>query len=165
MEESMVVMPVAAGDIFSNAPFDEKLKLESPFESYKNSLIDMGEEDFTKGRPHVAIDPSVRIERFKKEARDPETAVILLDFLLGYAMHEDPAGIMADVIKAEKELASENGRSLCVVASICGTDYDPQGYDDQKEKLERAGAIVMDNNAMAARMTAAIINSIREGEA
>jgi FdrA protein len=48
-----------------------------------------------------------------------------------------------------------------VVASICGTDYDPQGYDNQKEKLEKAGVIVMENNGMAARMAAAVINGLR----
>lgn len=161
MEESMTVMTNYVGDIFSNAPFEKKLMLESPFESRENSLIDMGEEDFTKGRPHVAIDPLVRLERFKKEARDSETAVILLDFLLGYSMHEDPAGIMAEVISKEKKLSAQDGRHLCVVASICGTDYDPQGYDNQKEKLEKAGVIVMENNGMAARMAAAVINGLR----
>ena len=59
-------------------------------------------EEFTLGRPHVAIDPALRMERFRQEARETETAVILMDFLLGYALCPDPAGMMAPLIREEK---------------------------------------------------------------
>ena len=70
--------------------------LPDPFTSIKNTVIDIGDETFTKGRAHVAIDPTARVTRFIKEARDEETAVIYLDFLLGYALHADPASVMAE---------------------------------------------------------------------
>ncbi len=123
-----------------------------------HTIIDIGGEEFTKGRPHAAIDPSVRVARFCKEAADPETGVILMDFLLGYGMHEDPAGIMADPVREVLEKAEMEGRKLYVVASICGTDLDPQDYNVQKRKLEEAGIVVTENNAEAAVMAAVLVS-------
>lgn len=156
-EEALSIVQKIIGCVYTNIDFSNECLLNNPFESYRNTIIDIGEEIFTRGRPHVAIDPTLRTARFVKEARDPETAVILLDFLLGYAVHENPAGIMAGVIREEKERAYREGRHLCVVASICGTDLDPQGYEAQKRTLLEAGVIVMDNNGTAARLAAEII--------
>ena len=120
-------------------------------------MVDIGAETFTLGKPHVAIDPTPRVERFRQEARDPETAVILMDFLLGYSLCEDPAGMMAVAIREEISRAAEDGRHLTVVASICGSDLDPQGLESQTEKLKQAGVLVLPNNGEASRLAALII--------
>ncbi len=161
-EETLILMEQKLGRIYANMAFDKENMLPNPFESKYNTIIDIGDEDFTHGRPHVAIDPTVRVDRFIKEARDKETAVVLMDFLLGYALHEDPAGVMAETIKTEKKLAAAHGRYLSVIASICGSDMDPQNYDEQKKKLQDAGVIVMDNNGAAARMAASVIEFQKE---
>lgn len=161
-EETLSLAEDKLGPLYSNIAFRPEYSLSDPHFSCKDCVIDIGAETFTIGRPHVAIDPAPRIERFLQEARDPETAVILMDVLLGYALCEDPAGMMAEVIRQGKAEAAADGRSLCVVASICGSDLDPQGFDLQKERLEECGVIVMENNAAASRLAAAIVAKRRE---
>ena len=148
--------------MYGNIAFTEDRMLEDPFVSKGDSMIDIGAEIFTLGRPHAAIDPAPRISRFLQEAKDPETAVILMDFLLGYSLCEDPAGLMAPAIREGIELAEKEGRHLTVIASLCGSDLDPQGLDDQAAKLREAGVTVMDNNGEAARLAAAVIRKRRE---
>ena len=85
-----------------------------------------------------------------------------MDFLLGYALCEDPAGMMTDAIKRGKAEAEAQGRHLCVIASICGSDLDPQNFDIQKKKLEDCGVIVMENNGAASRLASSVIAIRRE---
>jgi hypothetical protein len=102
------------------------------------------------------IDFRFRQERLLKEASDPETAVILLDIVLGYGSHPDPAGEIAPTIRQAKEIAKKDGRYLSVVASICGTRGDPQNLVEQERKLRGVGVVLMPSNAQAARMAALI---------
>jgi FdrA protein len=48
------------------------------------------------------------------------------------------------------------GRGLSIVASVTGTERDPQPRAAQVAALRRAGALVMDSNAQAARLAARI---------
>ncbi len=159
-DEAQIIWAKKSGKLYSNVAFNKELMLENPFESFENTIIDIGDEIFTNGRAHVAIDPTARVNRFIKEARDKETAVIYLDFLLGYALHPDPAAVMAEAIKNEKELAKNEGRNLTVIATICGSDVDPQGYDDQKQKLIDAGVIIAETNEGAVNIGIEIINNL-----
>lgn len=93
---------------------------------------------------------------------DPTVAVILQDFLLGYGCHPDPAGMMAKPIAEAIAVAQRNGRRLTVIASICGSEFDPQEYSAQKQKLLEAGVLVMPSNAQAARLAGTIIASLTE---
>ena len=161
-EETLTLAQMRLGPIYGNIAFSPKYILEDPFHSKEDCLIDIGAEAFTQGKPHVAIDPTPRISRFVQEARDPGTAVILMDFLLGYALCEDPAGMMAPVIRDEIQRAKEEGRSLCVVASVCGSDLDPQNLTVQEQILRDAGVIVLENNGAAARFAALTIRARRE---
>ncbi len=156
-EEAMLIMRQRIGNIYSNAPLNPDTMLDDPFVSREHSMIDIGGEEFTRGKPHAAIDPSPRLERFAIEAKDPSVAMILMDFLLGYGCNADPAGMMADTIFNAIAEAKQAGRHLTVVATICGSDLDPQVFSEQKNKLIQAGAIVMDSNASAARLSAGII--------
>jgi FdrA protein len=114
-------------------------------------VVDLGEDVFTLGRPHPMIDGRVRREWIDKEGRDAGTAVLLLDVVLGYGAHPDPAGELLPAIRAVRER-----RPLAIVASVCGTDADPQPRRAQIDRLLDAGVIVMDSNAQAARLAAAI---------
>ncbi len=118
--------------------------------------MDLGEDVFTLGRPHPMIDGRVRREWIDKEGRDAGTAVLLLDVVLGYGAHRDPAGEILPAIRAVRER-----RPLAVVASVCGTDADPQSRTAQVDRLRRAGVIVMESNAQAARLAAAIARRAR----
>jgi hypothetical protein len=118
----------------------------------------MGAEEFVEGRPHPMIDPTLRKQRIIQEAKDPETAVILLDIVLGYGSHPDPAGSLTSSIKHAKELVENQGRSLPIVASLIGTELDPQDIKEQQKKLEEAGVTVYPSNAQATLMAALIAN-------
>ena len=161
-DETQILWRKNMGELYSNVAFDKNLMLPDPFTSIKNTVIDIGDETFTKGRAHVAIDPTARVNRFIKEARDPETAVIYLDFLLGYALHADPASVMAEVIAEEKKRAKAEGRHLCVIATICGSDMDPQNFEKQAQILKDVGVILVDTNSMAAELAMDIIRKTEE---
>ena len=161
-DETQILWRKSAGEIYSNVALDKKFMLPDPFSSIKNTVIDIGDETFTKGRAHVAIDPTARVNRFVKEARDPETAVIYLDFLLGYALHPDPASVMSKVICEEKERAKKEGRNLTVIATICGSDLDPQDFDKQAEILRKSGVIIADTNVKAVNLAMKIIKGTED---
>jgi FdrA protein len=139
-------------DIYSNTPLEKDGLLANVEVSEKNTILDLGDDYFTNGRPHPMIDPRLRLERIKKEALDRETAVILLDVVLGYGSNEDMAGEVAtNIEKINKELKAE-GRTVSYVASVCGTDEDIQNRSEQIEKLQNAGVLVMPSNAQAVRL-------------
>ena len=146
-----------AGPVLSNAPLAPANRLADATRSQGHTAIDLGEEEFTVGRPHPMIDNDLRIRRLLQEARDPEVAVMALDVVLGYGAHPDPAAELGPAIRQARQLAADAGRTLAVVASITGTDQDPQGLSRQVEALRAAGAIVCDSNAAAARLTAMMI--------
>ncbi len=146
------------GMIYSNAPIQRIKQLQDSFKSEKHSIIDLGEEEFTKGRPHPMIDPTLRKFRILEEARDPEVGVLLLDFVLGYGANPDPVGAVLDEIKQAKEIAQKNGHYLSIVAHVCGTKNDVQGYDQSISKLNSAGCIVMPTNSLAAIASAVVIS-------
>ncbi len=146
-----------AGPVLSNAPLAPASRLAGSTRSQGHTAIDLGEEEFTVGRPHPMIDNDLRIRRLLQEARDPEVAVIVLDVVLGYGAHPDPAAELGPAIRQARQLAAAAARTLVVVAAVTGTGQDPQDLNRQVEALRAAGAIVCDSNAAAARLTAMIV--------
>ncbi len=144
--------------VFSNAPLDQAKQLPDSNRSQGHSAVDLGEEEFTVGRLHPMIDNDLRIRRLLQEARDPQVGVILLDVVIGYGAHPDPAGELAAAVRKGRTVAAEAGRELVFVASVTGTEEDPQGLTRQVQTLEEAGIIVCQSNAAAARLCAAIVS-------
>jgi FdrA protein len=140
----------------SNAPLKHEDRLTDSLRSLQHSCVDLGEEEFTVGRPHPMIDNDLRIRRLLQEARDPEVAVIMLDVVIGYGAHPDPASELGPAIRQAKQLAN---RELIVVASVTGTEQDPQRLSAQVTALQSAGVIVCDSNAAAAKLVAMIVKS------
>ncbi|NIM92882.1 MAG: acyl-CoA synthetase FdrA [Anaerolineales bacterium] len=136
--------------IRSNAPLDPQNELAQIDKSQGHTVIDMGDDKFTLGRPHPMIDSTIRNQRILVEGQDPTVAVILLDIILGYNAAIDPAGELLDSIREAKHTKKEQGGELTVVASICGTDRDPQGIDHQRTLLENADVHVFQSNMKAA---------------
>jgi succinyl-CoA synthetase alpha subunit len=101
--------------VYSNSPIDRAFKLKHPDNSIENSIVDMGDEYYMVGRPHPMIDGSQRALRILKEARDPEVAVILLDFILGYNASRDPVGELAEAIQEAGKFADKQGDRKSVV--------------------------------------------------
>ncbi len=156
-DEAMKMLGKEGYRIYSNVPLSPDLKLKNIHKSLKHTCVDLGDDDFTVGKPHPMIDPATRVERLSKEAADPEVAIVLMDFVLGYGSNIDPAGEMIESIKNAKNIMEESNRYLCVIGYICGTDRDPQNYKSQSEKLEKAGVILMPSNAQAVKLCSLIL--------
>jgi FdrA protein len=139
---------------------EAKLVLRSSLgakEAKRHEIVDLGDDEYTVGRPHPMIDPRLRNEHLAAAARDPSTAVILLDVVLGYGAHADPAGALAGAIEAAREEADRERRRFAVVASVCGTTSDPQDLDAQEGRLAEAGVLLAPSNAQAAALAAQIV--------
>jgi len=145
------------GEVYSNIATDPRLRLVDSTRSQGHTVVDLGEDEFTVGRPHPMIDNDLRIRRLMQEAADPEVAVILLDVVLGYGAHPDPASELGAAVRRAREQAADAGRELIVVASVTGTKDDPQGLDRQVQLLEDAGVVVCNCNAAAARLAEFIV--------
>ena len=130
--------------------------LEDVWRSRAHTLVDLGDDVFTRGRPHPMIDHRLRNERIAKEARDPETAVILLDVVIGYGAHVDPASEIAPTVREAIAQALAVGRRLTVVGFVCGTAADPQSLTAQEAALREAGMVLTQSNAQAVRLAARI---------
>jgi succinyl-CoA synthetase alpha subunit len=144
--------------VYSNAPLPGGTALPDSTKSHQHTAVDLGEEEFTVGRPHPMIDNDLRIRRLLQEAHDPEVAVIMLDVVLGYGAHPDPALELGKAVEEALKLARGEGRELLVVASVTGTEDDPQSLSKTTSTLERAGVIVCDSNSTAAHLTALLVS-------
>lgn len=161
--QAQQVMKEGDVKVHSNAPLAGMEPLGDQGASEGNTLIDMGADEFTIGMPHPMIDATQRRKRIGDEARDSEVAILLLDIVLGYNASGDPAGDLAKAISAAKELAGSENRHLTVVASVCGTDQDPQGIDEQESTLREAGAILFASNAQASQFALRLHKRLCEG--
>jgi FdrA protein len=150
--EALVLLRRYLGSIWSNTPLRPEEALDPVTRSREHTILDLGGDEFTWGRLHPMIDPALRVQRMEQEASDPSVAILLLDVVLGYGAHPDPAAVYAPVIRRLRAQAGTAGRHLCVIASVCGTDADPQNAAAQREALVEAGALVEDSNARAVRV-------------
>ena len=149
--EAQVLWAQAGLQVWSNVPLDKSLALPDPKRSSRgHTALDLGDDQFTVGRPHPMIDQATRIERLLKEAADPEVRVIVLDVVLGWGAHADPAGELAPVITQARRLAHRSGRTLAVIGFVCGTELDSQGLARQEATLREAGMVLAGNSANAA---------------
>ncbi len=155
-DEAIVLLNDIVGEVYSNVPLKPGLRLQDLSKGYRHSCIDLGDDYFTKGRPHPMISPEIRNRYIMSEAEDPEVAVLLLDIVLGYGAHMNMAGAMAESIRAAKHKADTRGQYLSAVASVCGTMRDPQDFASQVDQLTKAGVVVMPSNAQAARFATRI---------
>ncbi len=130
---SAVVSPLA-----SNVSFPGVEPLPDPSRSRGHTVLDLGADAFTVGRPHPMIDQDLTLRRLRREAADPETGLIVLDVVLGEGAHADPAAELGPAISGA--LAGRD--DLEIAALVVGTDEDPQDLAAQRERLEAAGARV-----------------------
>lgn len=147
--ESLVVLSRALGPVWSNTPLEKDLAVPAPPSSHV--CLDLGEEEYTRGRPHPMIDPEARLEHLREQGADPEVAAIVLDVVLGYGSHPDPAGELAG--ECARITASGGPR---IVVYVLGTEGDPQGLDAQRRAFGEAGCVVTETAARASFAAAAI---------
>jgi FdrA protein len=148
--ESLVILTRLLGPVWSNTPLNHAYEVPAPDSSHV--CLDLGEEEYTKGRPHPMIDPGARIDWIRQEGSRADVAVVLIDVVLGHGSHPDPAGELAPVC----EEIRAGGAGPAVVAYVLGTDADPQGFAGQVARMEAAGCVVTATAARASLAAAAI---------
>ena len=148
--EAMTTASRHIGPVFSNTPLEAGWALPAPPDGHM--CLDMGEEEFTVGRPHPMIDPEARLELLRDQTFDPTVAAVLLDVVIGDGAHPDPAAMLAP---AAAEIV-ESGAA--VVVYVLGTGRDPQNFEQQRSIMSEAGCIVAETNARAALAAAALVN-------
>ncbi|HWB46870.1 MAG TPA: acyl-CoA synthetase FdrA [Hyphomicrobiaceae bacterium] len=157
--EAQVIWRRSGVAAYSNAPLDAQHRLPDGAPSREHTAIDLGSDEFTVGRPHPMIDPAMRIARLLQEAADPAVAAIVLDVVLGYGSHEDPAGALAPGIRQARDIAARAGRHLPVIAFVCGTEEDPQRLSAQEAKLRSEGVVLAPGSTAAAKLAAAVVGA------
>lgn len=155
--EAVLLLSERVGHVYSNTSTDPGNCLENIWASKAHTVVDLGDPLLTRGRPHPMIDHRLRGERILHEARDPEVAVILLDVVLGYGAHMNPAGAITSVIEEAGQMAQRANRPLLFVGSVCGTPADPQDSLRQRAILADAGVLLGSSNAGAVRIAAELV--------
>lgn len=148
--------------VWANSPLNHDNKMANSLVSQEHSIIDLGEDEFTVGRLHPMMDNELRIRRLYEEAKDPEVAVIMLDVVIGYGSHADPASEIAPAIKKCLDDAKRANRHLEIVCVVTGTDEDPQDFNSQVRQLKAAGAWVDPSNEVVVRRIGRILRALAE---
>lgn len=149
--EAQAILLQAGQAVSSNAPVPGAAALtEVPT---GHCLIDLGDDAYTRGRPHPMIEPSVRSAPLADACRDATVGAILADVVIGHGAHADPAGEFIG------SLESAGPDRPLVLASVTGTDNDPQNRSKQIERLRDAGVIVAPTNADAAAFAASLVQA------
>ena len=141
--EAQVLFLAANQPVQSNAPIPGVQSVSDGYTGH--TILDLGDDHYTKGKPHPMIDPSVRDDMFVAALNDENAGVVLLDVVIGYGAHEDPAGHLARLLETRSGTSEP-----AVIASVTGTEADPQVRSAQMAKLHAAGVHVAPTNADAA---------------
>jgi len=157
-DEAQLAMKNKIGNIYSNTPLHIDFKLKDVWKSKEHTILDLGDDEFTAGRPHPMIDFSLRNKRIIEESKDKDVAIILLDVVLGYGANMQPDEELVPAISQAKEI-SPNIQFIC---SITGTDKDPQNLNKVKTALEKIGVIVMPSNIAASNLCLNIIQLLKK---
>lgn len=160
--EAQFLLEDYVGRVWANAPINKENKLKDSLTSEEHSIVDLGEDEFTVGRLHPMMDNEMRIRRLLEESKDPEVAVIMLDVVIGFGSHPDPASELGPAVAKAKAEAEKAGRYLEVVVVATGTDEDPQNLDNQIEQMRAAGAWVSSSNEEVIRYAGSILRALNE---
>jgi len=155
--EAQMLWRLAGLRVHSNVPLDKTLAWRAGAKGQTHVALDLGSDEYTLGRPHPMIDPTERLAAIARAAKDPTVAVLLLDVVLGFGAHADPAGVLVPAIRAAQATAKRNGRVLPIVCFVCGTEADPQKRSQQEATLRQAGAILTASSTRAAWLAAALV--------
>ena len=139
--------------VFSNIAHEADEKYDGT-QVKADLFLDMGDDEFTVGRAHPMIDPSIRNDRVLAEATNENVGVVLFDVVLGYGAARDPLDGLTQAIETAQAAVKEQGRHVIFLAHVLGTDSDPQSRAAVVDALRKLGVIVAATNAQAARLCA-----------
>ena len=125
-----------------------------------HQIIDLGDDFYTVGRPHPMIDPALRNQLITDLGSQPQVRVLLVDVVIGYGATADPAASLALAWqKACAVRASE--QPLFAIATVTGTERDPQCRSLQIATLEDAGIAVVNSLPEATLLAAELIRPVQ----
>jgi len=153
--EAVVVLEERLGPVGSNVHHDPSRGIgpgDDP--GGVHTVLDLGDDELTAGRPHPMIDPAAVADRVTAAADGDGPGVVLLDVVLGHGAHPDPAAVLTPTLVAAR------AAGIATVVTLLGTDGDPQGLDRQARALADAGAVVHRSNARAAEDAAAAVTEV-----
>lgn len=160
-QEAWNILHLAGLDVCSNVAAEKTKKIHPEAADTGHVVWDLGDDAFTVGKPHPMIEPSLRDSRVTEAGEDPTVGVILADCVIGYGAHENPAASLAEAaIRAETAAQEAGRRPPIIVASVTGTDQDPQNLHHQRKILEVAGVVVAPSNATAVKW---VVNWMKGG--
>lgn len=143
--------------LYSNLSKEQQYRLSDPTKSYQHTIIDLGEDEYTVGRPHPMIDNTFRCQRLLQEANDPETAVILFDLVLGYGSQLDILSLFIPTLQQAIQQMDLQQRNIAFVSHICGTTDDPQNLLHIAQELTKIGVHCALSNETAALLAVALL--------
>ncbi len=134
---------------------DHPLAFDGGVEGSAHLVIDAGADFYTVGKPHPMIDQTLRCQMIRAVFADPKVSLLLLDLVLGDGAHPDPAPELTETIFQARQ--QRGLHPLLVIASVSGTDLDPQDLKRQILLLTSAGVQVPASSARAAKLAAAVM--------
>jgi len=146
--EAVTILRPALGGIGGNAGDTQRTSSSGTGgHAGGHAIFDLGEEEYTQGRPHPMVDLGTRLGMLEQAAADERVGCVLLDVVIGHGAHDDPAAGLAPALE-------RLGAGRVVIAHVCGTAGDPQDAARQEATLRSAGVVVAPTNATAARLAA-----------
>lgn len=143
-EAELIVQPLLGEVVYGD---------ETAIDRSRHCILDLGDDQYTQGRPHPMIDPLPRSELLSRKGGN--AGVVLFDLVLGRCSHPDPAEPLAAAMHG---LRTRLGQATPVfVGAIVGTEGDRQNIAQQQATLRDAGAIVLPDNAQASRLAAVLL--------
>lgn len=127
------------------------------FDAAGHQIIDLGDDFYTVGRPHPMIDPALRNQLITQLATTPDVRVLLLDVVIGYGATDDPASSLAQVYQ-QASAGRESHQPLFAIATVTGTEQDPQCRSIQIATLEDAGITVVSSLPEAVLLASELVN-------
>ena len=155
--EAQLILMAGGRRVGSNAPVPgaAPIAADTPFEG--DRALDFGADEFTRARPHPMIDPTLRDAAVRQALAGPEVGAILVDVVIGHGAHADPAGHLAEIV------ADRAADAPPIIASVTGTELDPQVRSRQERILRDAGIVVAPSNAHACEVALAVVGGTPAG--
>jgi succinyl-CoA synthetase alpha subunit len=157
-ETQLVLKELGLKDLYSNAPANGVNTLSNSNVSEAHTIVDLGEDEFTKGQPHPMIDYSLRIRRILEDIKRADTGVMILDLVIGFGSNLNPQAEFIPTIAEAKKLAPH----VPIICFITGTDSDPQKRQELIGLVKATGAELVHTNAQAARLAASIVQGTQQ---
>ncbi|MCC8190379.1 MAG: hypothetical protein LIP77_07040 [Planctomycetes bacterium] len=153
-EAAEICGPLLQGDKASNLTVAGYRKIGGRDTFTGHVFWDLGEDEFTVGRPHPMMAPDLKMDRLVAALVDPSVSVVLMDMVIGFGSHPEQGRLAVEALARADRESNGRSRETVVVASVCGTDKDVPSLSTEWDALSRAGVTVLGSNAAAARYAA-----------